>query len=164
MMRYFQPHHDLRVSGTKRGLWAWGFSESRNRKKVTTVGAPWPRAQEASVKAGKWTGPDQAMTYKVRAIDRSEVQCKTIGDCEGRGGRVSPYRCCQAGEQQQASTTTSLERGLTQGTVGLREIPRQSDRWEGTHEDSIDLRTLCGSGITGLVSRQPWEGHCLTSI
>lgn len=66
-------------------------------------------------------GPDQAMTYKVRAIDRSEVQCKTTGDCEGRERRVSPYRYCQEGEQQQASTTTSLERGLTQtGSSGSK--------------------------------------------
>ena len=40
MTRYFQPYYDLRVSEMKKGLWACGFSESRNRKKVTTVGAP----------------------------------------------------------------------------------------------------------------------------
>lgn len=70
---------------------------------------------------GSGQGPDQTMTYKVRAIDRSEVQCKTTGDCEGRERRVSPDRYCQAGEQQQASTATSLERGLTQtGSSGSK--------------------------------------------
>lgn len=113
---------------------------------------------------GSGQGPDQAMTYKVRAIDRSEVQCETTGDCEGREARVSPYSCCQTGEQQQASTTTSLERADSdreqwskRNSKAKRQMRRDAWGWRR-------LQSSCGSGITGLVSRQPWEGHCLTSI
>lgn len=71
------------------------------------------------MKAGKWTGPSHClMTYKVRAIDRSQVQCETTGDCEGREGRVSPYKQESSNKPVQP---LALREGLTQtGSSGSK--------------------------------------------
>lgn len=82
------------------------------------------------------------MTYKVRAIDRSEVQCETTGDCEGREARASPYSCCQTGEQQQASTTTSLERADSDREQWSKRNSKAKRQMRRDNEDGVDCRAL----------------------